>query len=272
MGSSGCRGGCWTAGLLGAACCACCTDDAAPPKGDWPEPPQSAPPPPPPPCDPKMDPPVVGVGLAPKSPVLAPKSPPPVLAGGAPAAAGAQELPKGEKPAAGAWFGMPVGTGALAGTPPKRSMSKQPRGTSLAWKACSAKFWTNSSFLEIDSMLCMASTWPLTAASRSVSLASGGPENERRSLGIWYLMKSCMRSCVSLISLVRLSVGRLSTFSSWGLMWTITSPKSVLSSCMERIAFANLCCSGESDSMASRNSRAVGMVDSSKPMDNSSLF
>ena len=56
----------------------------------------------------------------------------------------------------------------------------------------------------------------------------------------------------------------LSAFSSWGLMWTITSPKSVLSSCMERIALANLCCSGESDSMASRNS-SEGMISFEAP-------
>mmetsp|Transcript_54805 Transcript_54805/g.153740 ORF Transcript_54805/g.153740 Transcript_54805/m.153740 type:complete len:480 (+) Transcript_54805:1022-2461(+) len=85
-------------------------------------------------------------------------------------------------------------------------------------------------------------------------------------------MKSCMRSCVNLISLVSASSHKLRTFSSCGLIWMTKTPKSVLSSCMDRNAFAKLCCSGDSDSMASLNSLGVGIVAKSSGMVNSSLF
>mmetsp|Transcript_60474 Transcript_60474/g.169489 ORF Transcript_60474/g.169489 Transcript_60474/m.169489 type:complete len:241 (-) Transcript_60474:416-1138(-) len=81
-----------------------------------------------------------------------------------------------------------------------------------------------------------------------------------------------MMSCVSLISLVRLSWGKLRTRSSWGFTWMTRMPNKVLSSCRDRNAFANSCCSGESEWMASLNSFGVGMVDNSSGMLSSSLF
>mmetsp|Transcript_72362 Transcript_72362/g.234133 ORF Transcript_72362/g.234133 Transcript_72362/m.234133 type:complete len:280 (-) Transcript_72362:77-916(-) len=126
----------------------------------------------------------------------------------------------------------------------------------------------------------MAFTCCLTASSLSsavgiTSSAPSGParaSKESRSLGIWYRMKSCISSCVSLISFVRLSSGRLRTLSSCGLICTTRTPKSVLSSCMDRKAFAKSCCSGDSDSMASLNSFGVGIVERSRGMVSSSLF
>mmetsp|Transcript_99881 Transcript_99881/g.258074 ORF Transcript_99881/g.258074 Transcript_99881/m.258074 type:complete len:271 (+) Transcript_99881:878-1690(+) len=125
----------------------------------------------------------------------------------------------------------------------------------------------------------IAFTWPFTFSSFSADVAprtstpvsSSVASNESRSLGIWYLMNSCMRSCVSLISFVRLSSARLSTRSSCGLMWITRMPKRVLSSCMERKALAKFCCSGDNDSMASLNSLGVGMVVRSRGMLSSSL-
>ena len=49
-------------------------------------------------------------------------------------------------------------------------------------------------------------------------------------------------------------------------------PKSVLSSCMPRNALANRCCSGDSDSMASRNSLGVGICSSRSGISSRSLF
>mmetsp|Transcript_97746 Transcript_97746/g.304804 ORF Transcript_97746/g.304804 Transcript_97746/m.304804 type:complete len:284 (-) Transcript_97746:196-1047(-) len=126
----------------------------------------------------------------------------------------------------------------------------------------------------------MAFTWPFTAASRSAGVAAAGStpssqaplSKESKSLGIWYLMKSCMRSCVSLISFVRLSGARFRTFSSCGLIWMTRTPKRVLSSCMARKAFANAFISGDNDSIASLNCLGVGMVESSRGMESSSLF
>mmetsp|Transcript_65098 Transcript_65098/g.180557 ORF Transcript_65098/g.180557 Transcript_65098/m.180557 type:complete len:207 (+) Transcript_65098:598-1218(+) len=85
-------------------------------------------------------------------------------------------------------------------------------------------------------------------------------------------MNRLMRSCVSLISFVRLSSGRFSTFSSCGFIWMTTMPNSVLSSCMARKALAKLRISGERDSMASLNSFGVGMVDAFSGIVSSSLF
>mmetsp|Transcript_34490 Transcript_34490/g.98517 ORF Transcript_34490/g.98517 Transcript_34490/m.98517 type:complete len:306 (+) Transcript_34490:343-1260(+) len=83
-----------------------------------------------------------------------------------------------------------------------------------------------SSSLACSIISLIAFTWPRTASSRSATVAptiSVFPSppvasKERRSLGIWYLMKSCIRSWVSLISLVRLSSARFRTFSSCGLI------------------------------------------------------
>mmetsp|Transcript_122681 Transcript_122681/g.392811 ORF Transcript_122681/g.392811 Transcript_122681/m.392811 type:complete len:325 (+) Transcript_122681:884-1858(+) len=114
----------------------------------------------------------------------------------------------------------------------------------------------------------------LAASSMGSSTAAAAAEgsNESKSLGIWYWMNNCMRSCVNFISFVRLLSGKFKTFSSCGLIWMTNTPKSVLSNCMERKAFAKACCSGDSASMASLNSCAVGMVDKSSGMVSSSLF
>mmetsp|Transcript_48031 Transcript_48031/g.123967 ORF Transcript_48031/g.123967 Transcript_48031/m.123967 type:complete len:319 (+) Transcript_48031:582-1538(+) len=109
---------------------------------------------------------------------------------------------------------------------------------------------------------------PTTSTPVSASVAS----KESRSLEIWYLMNSCMSSCVSLLSLVRLSSARLSTRSSCGLIWITRIPKRVLSSCIERKALAKFRCCSDSDSMASLNSFGVGIVDKSRGMLSSSLF
>mmetsp|Transcript_34292 Transcript_34292/g.69307 ORF Transcript_34292/g.69307 Transcript_34292/m.69307 type:complete len:362 (-) Transcript_34292:1147-2232(-) len=137
-----------------------------------------------------------------------------------------------------------------------------------------------SSSLDFSIISCIAFTCPLTASSFSACVgattsmpsASAPPSKDNKSLGIWYLMKSCMRSCVNLISFVRLSAGNLSTFSSWGLIWMTKMPNKVLSNCIARNALANACCSGDNDSMASLNSLGVGMVDKSRGMVSSSLF
>mmetsp|Transcript_33113 Transcript_33113/g.91481 ORF Transcript_33113/g.91481 Transcript_33113/m.91481 type:complete len:257 (-) Transcript_33113:305-1075(-) len=137
-----------------------------------------------------------------------------------------------------------------------------------------------SSSLDPWIISCIALTWPLTTPSRSETEGATSsapsapmpPSKERRSLGIWYSMKSCMRSWVSLISFVRLSAGRFRTFSNWGLIWMTRTPKSVLSSCIARKAFAKACCSGDSDSIASLNSFGVGIVDKSRGIVSSSLF
>mmetsp|Transcript_22513 Transcript_22513/g.53084 ORF Transcript_22513/g.53084 Transcript_22513/m.53084 type:complete len:325 (+) Transcript_22513:322-1296(+) len=128
----------------------------------------------------------------------------------------------------------------------------------------------------------IALTWPRTAATRSAGRAGGAkvpedglsapPSKERRSLGIWYFRNSSKRSCVSLISFVRLSSAKFRSFSSCGLIWTTATPKRVLSSCIARNAFANACCDGEREAIASLNSFGVGMTDSSSGMVSSSLF
>mmetsp|Transcript_14134 Transcript_14134/g.31203 ORF Transcript_14134/g.31203 Transcript_14134/m.31203 type:complete len:268 (-) Transcript_14134:1295-2098(-) len=126
----------------------------------------------------------------------------------------------------------------------------------------------------------MAATLALTAVRRSDTLApapSPPPptwksSNASRSEGIWYFMKSCMRSWVSFISLVRLSGLRRRTRSSWGLICTTHTAKRVLSSCMLRKACAKRLCSGDRDSMDSLNSWALGMRSRSKGIVNSSRF
>mmetsp|Transcript_51265 Transcript_51265/g.81947 ORF Transcript_51265/g.81947 Transcript_51265/m.81947 type:complete len:268 (+) Transcript_51265:759-1562(+) len=126
-------------------------------------------------------------------------------------------------------------------------------------------------------MSCMACTCPFTNCSCFSGVAdspgrSKSSEKDNKSLGIWYLMKSCMRSCVNLISLVRLSSGSFKSCSSCGFTWITRIPKSVLSSCIARKALAKALCSGDKDSMASLNSFGVGMVDKSSGICSSSLF
>mmetsp|Transcript_56957 Transcript_56957/g.135814 ORF Transcript_56957/g.135814 Transcript_56957/m.135814 type:complete len:215 (+) Transcript_56957:863-1507(+) len=134
---------------------------------------------------------------------------------------------------------------------------------------------SSSSLFSASIMSCMALTcWRTVCSCTWVAGTPGTPSGakERRSLGIWYWMKSCMRSCVSLISLVRLSSGKFSRRSSCGLICTTTMPNRVLSNCIARKALANRCCSGDSDSMASLNSLGVGMVARSRGICSSSLF
>mmetsp|Transcript_44832 Transcript_44832/g.104693 ORF Transcript_44832/g.104693 Transcript_44832/m.104693 type:complete len:207 (-) Transcript_44832:1294-1914(-) len=85
-------------------------------------------------------------------------------------------------------------------------------------------------------------------------------------------MNSCIKSCVSLISLVKLSSARFRSFSSCGFICTTKTAKSVLSSCIARKALANSFCSGDKDSIASLNSLGVGIVESSRGISSSSLF
>mmetsp|Transcript_73852 Transcript_73852/g.213735 ORF Transcript_73852/g.213735 Transcript_73852/m.213735 type:complete len:216 (+) Transcript_73852:225-872(+) len=85
-------------------------------------------------------------------------------------------------------------------------------------------------------------------------------------------MKSCIKSCVSLISFVKLSSAKLRTLSSWGLIGMTKTANIVLSNCIARKAFAKACCSGDNDSMASLNSCAAGIVDMSNGILSSSLF
>mmetsp|Transcript_16025 Transcript_16025/g.38015 ORF Transcript_16025/g.38015 Transcript_16025/m.38015 type:complete len:229 (+) Transcript_16025:1468-2154(+) len=94
----------------------------------------------------------------------------------------------------------------------------------------------------------------------------------RRSAGIWYLMKSSVRSWVSLISLESDSGGRFKTLSRRGLIWTTHTANNVLSSCIARQALAKRCCSGDIESIASLNSLAVGMVVRLSGIRKSSLF
>mmetsp|Transcript_37834 Transcript_37834/g.100572 ORF Transcript_37834/g.100572 Transcript_37834/m.100572 type:complete len:213 (-) Transcript_37834:1358-1996(-) len=93
----------------------------------------------------------------------------------------------------------------------------------------------------------------------------------RRSAGMWYLMKSSAKSWVRRISLLRLSGASRRRRSSCGLICTTSTANKVLASCIPRNARAKLCCSGDSDSIASRNSLGVGIVSTSSGIRKSSL-
>ena len=77
------------------------------------------------------------------------------------------------------------------------------------------------------------------------------------------LMKSCIKSCVSLISFVRLSSARFSTRSSCGLICTTSTPNKVDSSCIARKAFAKACCSGERDLNVALKPRSLTKLEGS---------
>mmetsp|Transcript_65462 Transcript_65462/g.107668 ORF Transcript_65462/g.107668 Transcript_65462/m.107668 type:complete len:292 (+) Transcript_65462:613-1488(+) len=158
----------------------------------------------------------------------------------------------------------------------QRSSSRR-RICSMRLNSSSFRRSSSSSCFSCAIMPFICATCPLTISNffAAVAASPGGSrssEKDSRSLGIWYLMNSCIKSCVSLISLVKLSSGSFSNSSSWGFTRTTTTPKRVLSSCMARKALAKACCSGERDSMASLNSLGVGMVDKSKGISSSSLF
>mmetsp|Transcript_56950 Transcript_56950/g.135773 ORF Transcript_56950/g.135773 Transcript_56950/m.135773 type:complete len:347 (+) Transcript_56950:765-1805(+) len=154
----------------------------------------------------------------------------------------------------------------------RRVISCSRRRNSSSFRRSSSSCCFSSSIMSV-----MAFTWPFTSCTFRSGLATSrgckrSSEKESRSLGIWYLMNSCIKSCVSLISFVRLSSARFRTRSSCGLICTTSTPNKVDSSCIARKAFAKACCSGERDSMASLNSFGDGIVDRFKGMVSSSLF
>ena len=149
---------------------------------------------------------------------------------------------------------------------------------SVEYAALCADSWSSLCFAAAISS-CIAATCPFTSATLSAAAAAASPPPPprigpavSRSAGIWYLRNSSVRSCVSRISLVRLSGGSRSSRSSCGLICTTSTPKRVLSSCIPRTARAKACCSGESDSIASRNSLGDGIASSSSGIRRSSLF
>mmetsp|Transcript_38403 Transcript_38403/g.75395 ORF Transcript_38403/g.75395 Transcript_38403/m.75395 type:complete len:213 (-) Transcript_38403:191-829(-) len=124
---------------------------------------------------------------------------------------------------------------------------------------CAAIFWSSICFCFWALMILNISpTWPFTASSFSFRLALGSPEKVTRSDGIWKSRKSSIKFWFNWTSLVNAPGGRWRRRSSWGLICTTSTPKRVDSSCICLNAFANLCCSGERDEMASLNSFAVG--------------